>query len=52
VVEEQAELQAWRARKQQEEALIAEAVSHFVTENPITVGASKDPRQQGETDVR
>lgn len=49
---DQAELQAWRAKKQQEEALIAEAVSHFVSENPITVSASHAPRQEGETDVR
>jgi hypothetical protein len=47
-----AELEAWRAKKQQEEALIAEAVSYFVTENPITVSAGKDPRRQGESDVR
>lgn len=33
---EAAELAAWRARKQREEAAIAEAVGHFVTENPIT----------------
>ena len=29
---------AWRLQKQQEEQKIAESVSYFVTENPITVG--------------
>jgi hypothetical protein len=33
---ETAELLAWRTRKHQEEAAIAEAVGYFVTENPIT----------------
>jgi ElaB/YqjD/DUF883 family membrane-anchored ribosome-binding protein len=33
----------WQSRKQQEERNIAEAVSYFVSENPITVsGAGKD----------
>lgn len=36
VSREQDELQAWRVRKQREETKIAEAVSHFVSENPIT----------------
>lgn len=50
VVAEQAGLQAWRQRKQHEEALIAEAVGHFVTENPVTRSASAPP--QGDADVR
>ena len=48
---EQAELHAWRARKQQEEALIAETVAHFVSENPITVTRGADVRK-GDADVR
>jgi len=50
VAAEQAELQAWRQRKQHEEALIAEAVGHFVSENPVTRSASATP--QGDADVR
>ncbi len=50
VAAEQAELQAWRQRKQHEEALIAEAVGHFVSENPVTRSASAPP--QGDADVR
>ena len=43
---------AWQARKQQEERNIAEAVSYFVTENPITVGGTAaappaDPKKPG-----
>jgi hypothetical protein len=48
---EQAELHTWRARKQQEEALIADTVAHFVSENPITL-ARGDGTRKGETDVR
>jgi hypothetical protein len=51
VAAEQAELQAWRARKQQEEALIADTVAHFVSENPITVTRGADPHK-GDADVR
>ncbi len=50
VAAEQAELQTWRQRKQHEEALIAEAVGHFVSENPVTRSASAPP--QGDADVR
>ncbi len=50
VVAEQADLQAWRQRKQHEEALIAEAVGHFVSENPVTRSAGAPP--QGDADVR
>jgi hypothetical protein len=48
---EQADLQAWRTRKQQEEALIAEAVGYFVSENPITT-APPSAAPQGDADVR
>jgi hypothetical protein len=50
VSREQEELQAWRARKQREETTIAEAVSHFVTESPITTTAPAEVK--GDTDVR
>lgn len=48
---ETAELLAWRTRKHQEEAAIAEAVGYFVTENPITrpSGGVKD---KGDVNVR
>jgi hypothetical protein len=48
---DQAELQAWRSRKHQEEALIADTVSHFVSENPITIARGNEPRK-GDADVR
>jgi hypothetical protein len=51
VAAEQAELHAWRARKQQEEALIAETVAHFVSENPITIARGEESRK-GDADVR
>ena len=50
VAAEQADLQTWRQRKQHEEALIAEAVGHFVSENPVTRSASAPA--QGDADVR
>jgi len=34
---------SWRLHKQQEEQKIADTVSHFVTENPITRGLPLDP---------
>jgi len=47
---EQQEFQAWQQQKRQEEATIADAVSYFVSENPIsTTGISTD---KGEVDVR
>jgi hypothetical protein len=47
------ELQAWRERKQQEETTIADAVSYFVSENPITAPAgTARERAKGDTDVR
>lgn len=48
VTREQDELDAWRARKRQEEAVIAEAVGYFVSENPITA----PPPAKGDADVR
>jgi hypothetical protein len=41
LVEEQESLKAWRLKKQSEEARIAEAVSYFVAENPITASAPR-----------
>jgi hypothetical protein len=42
-------LRAWQVRKQNEEQRIAEAVSHFVSENPITTsGPSADQRGRRE----
>ena len=38
--QEAAALLAWRARKSQEEGRIAEAVGHFLPDNPITIGPS------------
>jgi hypothetical protein len=49
VSREQEELQAWRVRKQREETTIAEAVSHFVSENPITTAPTE---VKGDADVR
>lgn len=39
LVQEQESLKAWREKKQAEEARIAEAVSYFVAENPVTTSA-------------
>ena len=47
---EQQEFQAWQQQKRQEEATIAEAVSYFVSENPITT--TRMPADKGEVDVR
>jgi hypothetical protein len=47
---EQDEFLAWRARKHQEEDTIAEAVSHFVAENPVTTARAAPT--QGDADVR
>jgi Asp-tRNA(Asn)/Glu-tRNA(Gln) amidotransferase A subunit family amidase len=48
------ELEQWRSRKHQEEAIIADAVGYFVSENPITVsGRAVDPGgPKGASDVR
>ena len=43
---------AWLAQKQQEEKNIADAVSYFVTQNPITVsGAAAVPAPGAKTPV-
>lgn len=47
---DEAELVAWRTRKRQEETMIAEAVSYFVSENPVTVAAPEGAK--GDSDVR
>jgi hypothetical protein len=50
VAKENERFAAWQAKKQAEERTIADAVSYFVTENPITVsGAPATPKsaQQG-----
>jgi hypothetical protein len=47
---EQQEFHAWQQQKRQEEATIADAVSYFVSENPIT--ANRVPTDKGEVDVR
>jgi hypothetical protein len=49
---DQAELQAWRRRKQQDERTIAEAVSYFVSENPISTAEPGDAPAKGDPDVR
>jgi hypothetical protein len=46
------EFVAWRTRKQQEEAAIAEAVSYFVSDNPITISRATTTHAQGDPDVR
>jgi hypothetical protein len=43
---EQQEFDAWQARKRQEEATIADAVSYFVSENPITI--TRIPTDKGD----
>lgn len=47
---ERQELAAWQAAKRQEEAAIADAVSYFVSENPITTTGVRPDK--GEGDVR
>ena len=44
------EFRAWQHQKRQEEARIADAVSYFVSENPITT--TRIPTDKGEVDVR
>jgi hypothetical protein len=48
---EQDEFAAWRSRKHQEEEAIAEAVSYFVSENPITTSRART-HAKGDSDVR
>jgi len=50
VEQEEREFQAWRAVKHREEEIIAQAVSYFVSENPITTSGSATPK--GDADVR
>jgi hypothetical protein len=47
---EQSELQAWQQRKRQEEARIADAVSPFVSEQPITT--ARPAAHKGDADAR
>ena len=47
---EQDEFLAWQSRKHQEEDTIAEGVSYFVSENPITT--TRNAKNQGGADVR
>ncbi len=47
---EEREFVAWQSRKHQEETVIADAVGHFVTENPIT--PPRVATTQGDTDAR
>jgi hypothetical protein len=49
VAQETSSLETWRSRKQAEEERIADAVQHFVSENPVTtVGRSADTNKGGE----
>jgi hypothetical protein len=43
---------SWRIQKQQEEKRIADAVGHFVTENPITLGSTSAPAQPKKNDSK
>ena len=45
VTKEKERFYAWRLQKQQEEQKIADSVSPFVTENPITTGSSSSATQ-------
>jgi hypothetical protein len=47
---EQDEFLAWQSRKHQEEEIISEGVSYFVSENPIS--ASRTAKDEGGADVR
>ena len=47
---EEQEFVAWQSRKHQEEDVIADAVGHFVSENPITT--TRVATTKGETDAR
>ena len=44
------EFQTWQRQKRQEEAAIADAVSYFVSESPITT--TRNPADKGEVDAR
>jgi hypothetical protein len=43
VAKEKERFFAWRLKKQEEEQKISDAVSYFVTENPITTGGGRPP---------
>jgi hypothetical protein len=49
---EQQQLLAWRTRKRAEEQRIADAVTYFVSENPITTGNVSATDKGGSTNVR
>ena len=52
VAKEKERFYGWRLQKQQEEQKIADSVSYFVTENPITTGgvpSASRPAQAGDT---
>ena len=49
---EQEQLLAWRTKKRAEETRISEAVSYFVSENPITTGNAPASDKGGSTNVR
>ncbi|HTM50763.1 MAG TPA: hypothetical protein VL285_18840 [Bryobacteraceae bacterium] len=46
IAKERERFYGWRLQKQQEEQKIADTVSHFVSENPITRGLPPDPAPQ------
>ena len=50
VTSEQNNLLAWRVRKRQEEARIADAIGYFVSENPITTSTA--PSDKGGSNAR
>jgi hypothetical protein len=49
---EQQQLLGWRTRKRAEEQRIADAVTYFVSENPITTGNAPASDKGGSTNVR
>jgi hypothetical protein len=51
ITREQESLASWKVRKRQEEDRIAEAVGHFVSENPVTT-AGAPAKGKGDADVR
>jgi Asp-tRNA(Asn)/Glu-tRNA(Gln) amidotransferase A subunit family amidase len=51
VSREQESLAQWRVRKRQEEERIAEAVGHFVSENPVTT-TDRAVKDKGDANVR
>src|SRR5437879_3467083 len=52
VAKERERFFSWRLQKQQEEQKIADTVSHFVTENPITRGVPTDTPAPGKGTVK